>query len=369
MSEPGPLLQVENLAKHFPMAPDIFGRPRSIVRAVDGVTFTLERGRTLAIVGESGCGKTTLSRMIMRLIEPTAGKLHFADEDVRSMSPAQLRAARRRMQIVFQDPFSSLDPRKTIRRMLAQPLRLTRLLSRRDLEARSIELLELVGLNADHLDRYPHEFSGGQRQRLCIARALASEPELIVADEPVSALDVSVQAQIINLLRDLQQRTGIALLLVTHDLGVVRQMADEVAVMYLGRIVELASANALFETPRHPYTRTLLDAVPRLAHRDRTRNITEGELPSPIAPPPGCHFNPRCAFAAPECTTVAPALEVTGSDQRVACHRWTKIPHVEPAVEDIGDESSVLARRLRAFNAANQKRFSGGRVRAPQMSP
>jgi oligopeptide/dipeptide ABC transporter ATP-binding protein len=358
MSEPQALLEVDGLEKHFPIARDILGRPTATVRAVDGVTFKLERGRTLAIVGESGCGKTTLSRLVMRLIEPTGGALRFGGEDVLSMSGKRLRAMRRRMQIVFQDPFSSLDPRQTVRRLLLQPLRLTQSMAPHAMEARIVELLEMVGLNSGHLDRYPHEFSGGQRQRLCIARALASKPELLVADEPVSALDVSVQAQIINLLKDLQQQTGIALLLVTHDLGVVRQMADDIAVMYLGRVVEYADADALFAAPRHPYTQALLAAVPQVAHRERVRVIAEGDVPSPIAPPPGCHFNPRCAFAAPMCRTVAPPLERIGPSQSVACHRWRDIPPVVANAKEDAEKESVLASRLRAFDVANTRKFA-----------
>jgi oligopeptide/dipeptide ABC transporter ATP-binding protein len=356
MTEPSALLEVEGLAKHFPIARDVLGRPTATVRAVDGVSFSLARGRTLAVVGESGCGKTTLSRMIMRLIEPTAGTIRFAGESVETMSGAALRAMRRRTQIVFQDPFSSLDPRQTVRRALAQPLSLSGVSARKELNARSKALLDMVGLNAGHLDRYPHEFSGGQRQRLCIARALASSPELLVADEPVSALDVSVQAQIINLIKDLQRKTGIALLLVTHDLGVVRQMADEVLVLYLGRVIEYADADSLFSTPRHPYTRALLDAVPSAAHRARERVVATGDVPSPIAPPPGCHFHPRCAFAAPLCKTTAPVLEPVSPTQTVSCHRWREIPLRDAPQAEAAESDTVLARRLRAFDIANRKK-------------
>ncbi len=359
MSAPSVLLEVEGLAKHFPIARDFRGRPTAAVRAVDGVSFSLARGRTLAIVGESGCGKTTLSRMVMRLIEPTAGSIRFAGEPVREMSGAQLRAMRRRMQIVFQDPFSALDPRQPVRRMLAQPLQLSGLFGKAQLKARSIELLEMVGLNAGHLDRYPHEFSGGQRQRLCIARALASSPELLVADEPVSALDVSVQAQIINLINDLRRQTGIALLLVTHDLGVVRQMADDVLVLYLGRVVEYSDADSLFSAPRHPYTRALLEAVPRATNRERERVVAEGDVPSPIAPPSGCHFHPRCAFAMPDCKVTAPQLTPVSGAHSVSCHRWRDIPAFE--AEKFGDDAdTVMARRLRAFDAANRRKFAAG---------
>ena len=308
-----PLLEVRGLVKHFPVRKGLFGRATEHVRAVDGVGFDLWRGETLGLVGESGCGKSTTGRTLLRLLEPTAGEVRFDGIDVRALDRAGLRAFRRRAQLVFQDPVGALNPRLSVGAMLEEVLAVHGLggPSRRD---RAVELLELVGLRAEHIDRYPHEFSGGQRQRLGIARALSVEPELLVLDEPVSALDVSVQAQVVNLLEDLQAELGLTYLFIAHDLGLVEHVSDRVAVMYLGRIVELAAARDIYEEPRHPYTRSLLSAAPRPdpAGRERRRRIVlEGDVPSPIDPPPGCPFHPRCPHPAKDerCRNIPPPLE------------------------------------------------------------
>jgi oligopeptide transport system ATP-binding protein len=318
-----PLLEVRDLVKHFPVRRGPFGRVRGHVRAVDGVSFDVWRGETLGLVGESGCGKSTTGRAVLRLVEPTAGTVRFDGQDVRALDRDGLRALRRRAQIVFQDPVGSLNPRLSVGAMLEEALTVhgLGLPSRRD---RAVELLEQVGLSADHVDRYPHEFSGGQRQRLGIARALSVEPELLVLDEPVSALDVSVQAQVINLLADLQERLGLTYLFIAHDLALVEHVSDRVAVMYLGRIVETADARSLYAAPRHPYTRALLSAVPRpdpVGRDRRARIVLEGDVPSPVDPPSGCPFHPRCPNPAKNerCGDVAPALE--GDLVRaVSCH-------------------------------------------------
>ncbi len=315
-----PLLEVRDLRKHFPVRGGLLRREGAAVRAVDGVSLDLAPGETLGVVGESGCGKTTLGRLVLRLIEPTAGSIRFDGEDLLALEGEALRRTRRDMQLIFQDPFSSLNPRMRIGAIVGEGLTVHGLASGAGLRARVMRLLERVGLPADAADRYPHEFSGGQRQRIGIARVLAVEPRLIVADEPVSALDVSVQAQIVNLLQDLQDELGIAYLFIAHDLRVVEHMSRRVAIMYLGRIVELADSRALYANPRHPYTRALLSAVPQLhAGARRERIILRGEVPSPSSPPPGCRFHPRCPFAEPRCRSEEPILQGRAEHQ-VACH-------------------------------------------------
>jgi oligopeptide/dipeptide ABC transporter ATP-binding protein len=315
-----PLLRAERLVKHFPVRSGLFGRARGAIQAVDDISFELYPGETLALVGESGCGKSTAGRLLLRLIEPTSGKVWFRDRDLNSLSQKEVRSLRREMQVIFQDPYGSLNPRMTVGDMLEEPLRLHGLHRGKERE-RTRELLGLVGLAPDHAQRYPHEFSGGQRQRIGIARALAVEPRLIVCDEPVSALDVSIQAQVINLLQDLQRRFGLAYVFIAHDLAVVKHIATRVAVMYLGKIVELADKRALFAEPRHPYTRALLSAIPVPdPSMNQNRTVLQGDVPSPYNPPSGCRFRTRCPYARERCAAEEPAL-VSG----VACHFWQEI--------------------------------------------
>ena len=318
-----PLLQVRGLKKHFPLHGGILQRVVDHVHAVDGVSFDLQAGETLGLVGESGCGKSTTGRCILRLIEPTAGEVNFEGRDVIALDKPGLRALARDMQIIFQDPYASLNPRMTVGAIVGEALTIHKLApTRRAFEDRIVELLETVGLAADHMRRYPHEFSGGQRQRIGIARALAVSPKLIVCDEAVSALDVSIQAQVINLLEDLQARFNLTYVFIAHDLSVVEHISDRVAVMYLGRIVELASAKQLYTSPRHPYTEALLSAVPIPDPRVKRRRIhLQGDVPSPIRPPPGCHFHTRCPIARKGlCDAHAPPLEQGADGHWVACH-------------------------------------------------
>ena len=317
------LLVVQNLKVHFPVKPGVFSRARDFVKAVDDVSFTLAPGETLGLVGESGCGKTTLGRAIVRLVEPTAGSVLFEGEDLARMSGATLRARRRNVQMIFQDPYGSLNPRMTVADIIGEALDIHELVDSQSARQKRIaELLQAVGLDTAYAQRYPHEFSGGQRQRIGIARALAVEPKLIVCDEPVSALDVSVQAQIINLLQDLQQERGIAYLFIAHDLAVVEHISRRVMVMYLGKVVEMAEAKAIIRTPKHPYTQALISAVPEVdPDTKRKRIVLPGDVPSPIHPPSGCRFHPRCPVAEkPRCETEAPELREVATRHGAACH-------------------------------------------------
>ena len=317
-----PLLEVNVLTKHFPLRGGLFGRAAAVVHAVDAVTFAIARGETLSVVGESGCGKSTVGRMILRLADPTAGEIYMAGERIDRLKGRRLRPLRRRVQAVFQDPFSSLNPRMRVRDIIAEPIKAFGLATnRRDIDARVAELLDKVQLPRDAMLRRPHEFSGGQRQRIGIARALAPGADLLVCDEAVSALDVSVKAQIVNLLADLQAELGLAILFISHDLAIVEHMTHRVAVMYLGKIVEIADRASLFGRPRHPYTRALLSAVPvpdPMAARKRI--VLRGDVPSPIDPPPGCRFHTRCPYVFDRCREEEPLLRSVGAVQSVACH-------------------------------------------------
>ncbi len=319
-----PLVQVRNLVKHFPLTSGIiFQRQIGAVKAVDDVTFDVMRGETLGIVGETGCGKSTTARLIVRLLEPTAGELHFDGEDITAIKGSDLKALRREMQIIFQDPYSSLNPRKTVGSIIAEPFVVHGQLKGEGKRKKRVqELMDTVGLNPEHYNRYPHEFSGGQRQRIGVARAIALEPKLLVADEPVSALDVSIQAQVLNLLRGLQREMGLTVIFIAHDLSVVRHMCDRVAVMYLGKIVELASNDALYGFPRHPYTGALLSAVPvpDPAGGRRERQLLSGDVPSPANPPSACRFHTRCPKAQALCSQEEPPLEDKGGGTVAACH-------------------------------------------------
>lgn len=316
-----PLLAVENLTKHFPVEGGWWGRPRPPVRAVDGVSLHLDKGEVLAIAGESGCGKSTLGRAVLRLIEPTSGAIRLDGTDVLALSRQELRKVRRRMQIVFQDPYASLNPRMRVGGIVGEPLRIHNLAEGADLGKKVAELLETVGLPADAESRYPHEFSGGQRQRIGVARALAVQPEILIADEPVSALDVSVQAQILNLLQDLKEKYDLSFIFISHDLNVVRFFSDRIAIMYLGQFVEAGTNAQVFGLPHHPYTVALLSAVPVPdPARKRDRILLPGDLPNPAAPPPGCRFHTRCPLRMPLCESAVPALTPREDGRLVACH-------------------------------------------------
>ncbi|MDE0315120.1 MAG: dipeptide ABC transporter ATP-binding protein [Candidatus Poribacteria bacterium] len=319
------LLEVKDLRKYFPIRKGILRRTVGHVKAVDGISFDVERGETLGLVGESGCGKTTASRCLLRLISPTGGSFTFGEDqvDLAKLTSQQMLPFRRRIQMVFQDPQSSLNPRKTVGDIVGEPLRVNRAVKRSELQARIVELLESVGLKSQDMRRYPHAFSGGQRQRIGIARALALNPELIVADEPVSALDVSVQAQILNLLAELREKFQLSYIFIAHDLSVVKHISDRVAVMYLGKIVEISDAKTLYQSPKHPYTEALISAVPLpdpKAQRKRELIRLEGDVPDPSQPPTGCYFHPRCRYATDICKQETPELREITQSVKVACH-------------------------------------------------
>ena len=346
-----PILEARGLVKRFGDRRMLFGRT-PVVHAVNGVSLSIAAGETFAIVGESGCGKSTLGRLLLRLIEPTAGEVYFQGRPISDLEPGPLRRLRRDMQIIFQDPFASLNPRMTVGQIVGEPIWLHGLAAGADARTRVAELLRIVGLRPEHAERYPHEFSGGQRQRIGIARALAGEPKLIIGDEPVSALDVSIQAQIINLLEELKDRLGLTLVIVAHDLAVIRHMSDRVAVMYLGEIVELSPVDGLFDRPLHPYTQALLGAIPVPSPRGRApKPLLQGDVPSPTALPSGCTFHTRCPYAQAVCSTKHPDLETASPGRQVACHFWREI-------EDRGAQAVAsltvapnLARRLALYRS------------------
>ncbi|MEW2180494.1 dipeptide ABC transporter ATP-binding protein [Streptomyces sp. NPDC005406] len=338
-----PLLRVEGLVKHFPIRKGLLGRQTAAVKAVDGIDFEVYPGETLGVVGESGCGKSTMGRLITRLIEPTGGKVEFEGRDITHLSMGKLRPMRRDVQMIFQDPYSSLNPRHTIGTIVSAPFKLQGVEPEGGLKNHVQELLSLVGLSPEHYNRYPHEFSGGQRQRIGIARALALRPKLVVADEPVSALDVSIQAQVVNLLDDLQDELGLTYVIIAHDLSVIRHVSDRIAVMYLGKIVELADRKSLYSAPMHPYTKALMSAVPVPDPRRRgaksERILLKGDVPSPISPPSGCRFHTRCWKATEICKTQEPPLIALKTGHQVACH------HPENAEDQVPGQQVLAGAR------------------------
>jgi oligopeptide/dipeptide ABC transporter ATP-binding protein len=355
------LLEVDGLVKHFVADRSVFGTPRAFVKAVDGVSFRVDAGKTLALVGESGCGKSTVSRLVLRLIEPDAGSIRFDGRDLLALDAGELRAFRRSAQIIFQDPYASLNPRMTVSQILTEPLALHDLVPPQRRRGRVEELLQLVGLEPRFARRYSHEFSGGQRQRIAIARALAVEPKLIICDEPVSALDVSIRSQILNLLRDLQDRLGLAYIFVSHDLAVVKHIADQVAVMNLGEIVETADTVRLFASPRHPYSRALLSAIPVPNPRaKRSRILLQGEMPSALNPPPGCRFHTRCPYAIERCRIERPRLLADADEHATACHRVAELPPPEAIIPADSTFSPALERLVAAFTGKSEGTTGSG---------
>jgi peptide/nickel transport system ATP-binding protein len=347
-----PLLTVDAVAKYFVARRSLTGRPTAVVKAVDGVSFAVNAGETFALVGESGCGKSTVGRLVLRLLDPTAGRVSFEGQDIARLDGRNLRKLRRHAQLVFQDPYASLNPRMTVQQILAEPLALHAIVPATRRHERVADLLRQVGLEPRFARSYPHELSGGQRQRIAIARALAVEPKLIVCDEPVSALDVSIRSQVLNLLRDLQRRLGLAYIFISHDLAVVKHIAHRVGVMYLGRIVEMAAAEDLFASPQHPYSRALLSAVPVAKPRARREHIIlQGDVPSAIEPPEGCHFHTRCPYVVARCRAERPLLISHGGGHPNACHRTLELPPAAGAVPAEAGFSPALARLIGAFTA------------------
>lgn len=350
------ILATEGLEKRFRSGGGLL-RAATTIHAVNGVNLQVQRGETLAIVGESGCGKSTLARLLLRLIEPSAGRVIFDGQDLTALPGARMRALRSQMQFIFQDPFSSLNPRMTVATIVGEPLLVHTGLSPQARRDRVAETLTKVGLRPDMADRFPHEFSGGQRQRIAIARALVAGPKLLIGDEPVSALDVSVQAQIVNLLEDLKADFGLTLIMIAHDLAVIRHMSDRVAVMYLGEVVELATTEDLFRRPRHPYTQALLQAVPvPVPGRAVARQILVGDLPSPANPPPGCKFHKRCAHATELCTRTRPVLADTAPGHQVACHHHAGIPLLPPAADPASGRTAAAERRFALWRDQSARR-------------
>ncbi len=316
-----PLLKIDHLKKYYRSRRHFLGRAAAYTKAVDGISLSVAKGETLSVVGESGCGKSTLARCILNLEKPTAGRIFFSGRNIGKCRPAEMRRMRRHMQMIFQDPYASLNPRKTISRIVGDAFAIHKVHAKAERKRRVLELLEIVGLRTEHSRRYPHEFSGGQRQRIGVARALALNPQLVVADEPVSALDVSVQAQILNLLIDLQSKFDLTYIFISHDLSVVRHISDRVAVMYLGKIVELANCRKLFSKPLHPYTEALISAVPIADRKKKVRRIIlTGDMPSPLNPPPGCRFHPRCRYRQSRCEREEPRLAEVMKNRHAACH-------------------------------------------------
>ena len=325
------LVRIENLKKHFPVRIGAYAEQKATVQAVNGISFNIFKGETLGLVGESGCGKSTAGLTILRLHRPTSGKVYYRDIDITQLEEKQLRSLRPKMQIIFQDPYSTLNPRMTVGAAIAEPMQVHHLVPKKNQVAKVADLLKVVGLGPGYANRYPHEFSGGQRQRICIARALACEPDFIVCDEPISALDVSIQAQVVNLMQDLQEEFGLTYLFIAHDLSVVRHISNRIAVMYLGQLVELAPKDALFARPFHPYTQALLSAVPKpdpKHEKNRERIVLTGDVPSPINPPEGCRFHPRCPLASEVCTKEVPKWNEVTPGRWIACHEVTS-PEVD----------------------------------------
>lgn len=354
MDQPTTILRARGLEKRFESGKGLFSKP-TVIHAVNGVDLDIRQGETFAIVGESGCGKSTLARLLLRLIDPSAGTVTYDGQDLTALSVQQMRGLRAELQFIFQDPFSSLNPRMTVETIVGEPLMIHSRLSRRDRRARVREILQKVGLRPEHADRYPHEFSGGQRQRICVARALAAGPKLLIGDEPVSALDVSVQAQIVNLLEDLKDDFGLTLIVIAHDLAVIRHMADRVAVMYLGEVVELAPTEDLYTSPRHPYTRALLSAipVPVPGQREAVTHLG-GDIPSPANPPSGCKFHTRCPHATEICAQTRPTL--AGDGHQTACHHWQDLPPAARGRHLDAPRSEVVEERFALYRAAAESK-------------